>query len=442
QTSPRTLTLDVGVTCESELVPRTPTRALALLDPLATSPLRFGVRTAAPAPGEMLSFDLSARDEDSDGREDFRLNVSLAVGSTTPLASAPLVFLDRAAGVSREAREPARAINEALKAESVRAQRKKTAEAVLARVDATRRLLATLCAEGATPRVFDWNGDKFTCGSLQDIVDRLGTLEVTAHSALSDWESALGALARDGWYFGKMRATARSALIKELQKHLTRVPVTRVSLSTVPKATTPPSLSPLSFDSGGALWLETDGGLVRIAPSDTREEPVAPDPSVSGWPVEPVGPRDERWISVSYSCDRSEVSLLLAGASDPTPAISGLLAPRPGVCAGGRFDEAFAPAFIAAHDAREVFVGGQRFGDKKLGAPGPRGSARSPSGARVAIPSSLGLWIQAEKSELWSVDNWDTPAARNCVVDDNARRAACIRGTRAELYLRNDSTQP
>ncbi|HWA76648.1 MAG TPA: hypothetical protein VG937_30150 [Polyangiaceae bacterium] len=439
QSAPRTLSVDVRVACTTQLVGHAPTRALMVIDPFASAERgpRFGLRAADAALGETLALDLVSRDEDGDGRDDYRLTAALSSSGKPAEISASVVFLDRAAGVSRDPREPAKSLLELLKKDTGRSQKKKTAEQALAHVDAARRLLGALCAEGATPRVFDWAGNPLRCGGLADVVDRLGAIEISAALALGDFAGALGALSRDGWYFGAMRAALREQLVKDIEKKLTPVPASRIALGVRPKVGKPPSYSPLSFEPGGALLVQGESGLYRLAPDGAREEPVPSDAGAPPtWPLEIVTGTSARWIGVAYSCDRSEASLLFSGGSGE-PQMTNLLAPRPGVCGGAHFDEGFVPSPASVGDQVEALLGGALVGPKSPNV--PPGSARSRDGARLAVPTPLGLWIQAEKSELWKIDSWNLSGTSGCVVDNAGRRAACVRAGRAELYLRNEA---
>jgi hypothetical protein len=437
----KSVTVDVRVACTSQLVGRTATRAVALIDPFADRQPRFGLRAADAAPGEVLALDLTARDEDNDGRDDYHLVASLTRGSAPAELSASMVFLDRAAGISRDAREPARGLLELLKRDTSRALKKKTAELARAHVDIARRLLASLCAEGATPRVFDWSGAPLPCSGLADLSDRLSAIEISASLAEGDVPAALGALGRDGWYFAPMRAALRSQLVKDIEKQAKVVPATRTSLGARPKTSKPPSFSALRFESGGALAIVTESGLYRLAPDAVREEPVGADGAPASWPLEVVTPRGDHWIGVGYSCGRSEVELLLAGGSNE-PQVTTLLAPRPGVCGGAHFDDNFTPAPLAAEPQLEALVGGAFVGTRSAAV--PPGSSRSANGAYVAIPSPLGLFIQSASGagELWRIDGFSSASTSGCVVDDSGQRAACVRAGRAELYTKSPAPAP
>ncbi|HLV66321.1 MAG TPA: hypothetical protein VKY73_10945 [Polyangiaceae bacterium] len=437
QSSGRTITLDVKSTCKTPLIARAPTRALAVIDPQSTRSPLFGIRAADGAPGETLSVELSSRDADQDGRDDFALTIGVGVASAAPRASVDFLWFDRALGASRDPERPRRALRAALDGELSRAQKAKTAEAALLYVEGLRRTLASACAEGGTPRVFDWDGTALRCEMGADVIDRANALDVTARLTQGDLSGALGALVRDGWYFGALSPARRKALREQLGKRLRSVPVTRVGVNALPRPAARPRYSPLSFLPDGTLLVQSASGLVRLGP-DLREELAPPDLGLTPWPLEVTTPSGERLAAVTYSCDRPEIALLLVGAgarSLPIP----MLAPRPGVCRGGPFDERVPPAPVSAGTSGvELVLGGELVsaGTPPTG-PVPPGSARSRDGKHVAIATPFGLYVRSGASgELWTIDGWEAVPGTDCVVANGAGRAACIRGARAELYVK------
>ena len=117
--------------------------------------LELRVRAQASEPLE-LSFE--AADRDGDGREDLAVGFSLAPAAAEgaappPRVSAPLWFLDRPAGLSRDASQPAAALRALAEALLAGAKRGEQAE-VAARAGAVRRLYALLCEDaGGAPAV-------------------------------------------------------------------------------------------------------------------------------------------------------------------------------------------------------------------------------------------------------------------------------------------------
>jgi hypothetical protein len=431
-----TLMVDLRASCTTQLVARAPVRAVAVLEHSRENPFVFGVRAADAAPGESLVLDVWYRDTDDDGRPDptLRVGVNLRPNEVPPFVE--FAWFDRAAGESRDARRTSKRLIAELDNELVHAQRKKTAARSLRRLDVIRRALFSACAESGTPRVFDWEGAPFACELTPDVIDRLGAVDVTARLTEGDLAGAVGALARDGWYFGALGPKRRVALVGELEKRLPPIPVTSVALDLTLRAATRPHYSPLAFDAEGALLVQTAQGLVRVPPGSDRAAAVSADAGTSTWPLE-ITAGSDRLISVVYSCDRSEVQLLLTGPSTRTLPTT-LLAPRPGVCRGGSVAEPIPLAPIAASQAgvEAVLAGTRVHAGAPVGPGTPRGSARSENGQALALSTPLGLIVTGDKTELWKVEGWAVASGSDCVVANGARRAACVRGNRVEIYTR------
>ncbi|MDQ2647316.1 MAG: hypothetical protein M3020_26165, partial [Myxococcota bacterium] len=153
------------------------------------------------------------------------------------------------------------------------------------------------------------------------------------------------------------------------------------------------------------------------------------------WPLE-VAAGPDRLTGPVYSCDRSEVQLLLTGAGARMLPLK-MLAPRPGACRGGKFEEAFPMIPVAADEnGFEVIWGGVllRSGEQR-----PRqkpGSPRTEDGNSLVFATPLGLAVVGSKSELWKVEGWDVAAGSDCVLANDVKRAACIRAGRVEVYSR------
>ena len=430
-----TVTADLRASCSAQLVARAAVRAVAILDPLRERPFVFGVRAADAAAGETLVLDLSYRDADDDGRPDPTLHVGVNVRPGDSPPNIEFAWFDRAAGESRDARRTSKRLLADLDDELVHAQRKKTAARSLHRLELTRRALFSACAESGTPRVFDWEGTPLSCELTPDVVDRLGAVDVTARWVEGDFAGAASALSRDGWYFGALRPARRLALLAEFDKRLPPVPVVTVSLNPVLRAAPRPHYSPLSFEPDGALLVQTAEGVERVPAGADRATPLAAEPGLT-WPLE-VTAGSDRLMSVLYSCDRSEVQLLIGGSSARTLPTA-LLAPRPGVCRGGRVAEPIPLSPVAMGPGGvEAVLSGARLeaGAIPEGRP-PRGSARSENGKVLALPTTLGLIVSGDKTELWKVDNWAVSPGSDCVVANDARRAACVRANRVEIYRR------
>jgi hypothetical protein len=436
QSGPRSVTLDANAACEGNMIQRTPTRALVVLVPAAEKPEILTLRVAAAAPGESITIDSDTSDRDADGRDDVRFTISLAAGGAKPV-SAELAWLDRAAGISRDTSEPQKSLARAAGREVPRAKNKKTATDALVRVAAVRRLLGTLCAEGATPRVFDADGNAIGCGGLGPVVDALASAEVAGELTREHPLGAFGALARDGWYFGKTSAATRKKLEASVLEGVDLVTTRVVFLEPRPRLPAPPRYSPLAFDAGGRLSIETTQGKFELdaeGGTPTRVEGDATPPRA----LEVTGPSGERFLGVTYSCDRSETTLLVTAPAAPLPPIvTDLLSPRPGACGRGRFEAlpAFSP--IAYGAGLRALVGGVVVGGPLEPGSGAPGSPRSLNGRFLAVPTIRGVLFTGVSARLFDLGAHVSEPLRlsDCVPSDDGQRVACVLGDRALLAI-------
>jgi hypothetical protein len=436
QSGPRSVTLDASATCDGNMIQRTPSRALVVLAPAADKPDILTLRLSAPAPGETIALESDTSDRDGDGRDDVRLTISLAAGGAKPV-SAELAWLDRAAGISRDTSEPQKSLARAAGREVPRAKSKKTAADALLRVAAVRRLLGTLCAEGATPRVFDADGNAIACGGLGSVVDALASAEVAGELAREHPLGAFGALSRDGWYFGKTSAATRKKLEASALEGVDLVTTRVVFLEPRPRLPAPPRYSPLAFDAAGRLSVETTQGKFELdaeGGTPTRVENDAAPPRA----LEVIGPAGERFLGLAYSCDRSETTLLVSGPAGPLPPIAtDLLSPRPGACGRGRFEALPAYSPIGYGAGLRALVGGVLVGGALEPGPGAPGSARSLDGRFLVVPTVRGVLFTGTPARLFDLGAHVSEPLRlsDCVPSDDGQRVACVLGDRALLAI-------
>jgi hypothetical protein len=458
RTGPKTITLDNRATCQAQLVPRAPTRGVQVVAPERAEPRVFGLRLADPAPGETLDVRADTSDRDGDGRDDINLMVSVAGAGSKQPASARLVWLDRAAGPSRELDEPSRSLAAAASVVQVRAKGKKTSLGVPLAIADLRRLMASLCAESGTPRIWDWDAAPFPCPGLQPTIDRLAQGEVLSALVRKDTAEATAALDRDGWYFGRMSPKERQTaegLVRAAT--VVREVVGVATVSEAPAATpTSPHWSPLAFGDDGTLYLQQAGSAVRAwGPNAEAAAPRSDDAGVAlppkqrpAWPLEARSADGARLSDVVYSCDRSEVVLsvvLPTSVVEPVP--SSVLSPRPGTC--GRPDAPPHPAAQAigwSPTGPVAVVGGVIAGPGSIDVvrrTPPVGSPLSPDGQWLVRPSALGILLTGpERVELWTLSGLDTlRALSDCVVANGAAHVACIRAGRA-IVLTPEGARP
>jgi len=420
RTGPHTVTLDVAGACPGTSIARTPVRALAVVAPESEAPELLTLRVAAPADGETLELAATTTDRDGDGRDDASVEVRVGKAGGV-LASAPLVWLDRAAGRSRDSSEPGRSLERAAQREAGRAKTKKVAGEVLDGVGALRRLLSALCAEGAAPRVLDVDGNPFACGSLGSVVDALASAEVSANLARGQVLEAFAVLERDGWYFGKTSASTRQKLERQLLDAVTPATATVKTLEPRPLLQKEPRVSPLAFDPSGGLLIQTFSDVERVAPDGSSAAPVPATPRS----LDVLAAPGHRFSGAVFSCDRSEVTLTVDG--EP-PIVTNLLAPRPGVCGHAPFFASSVPPLVAVGDGKlRVMLGGSPVGNADPGAP-PPGGARSPNGQWLVMPTAFGLFIDGPSHKLVHLGTAvpDPHGLTDCVVNDRGDVAGCV----------------
>jgi hypothetical protein len=429
RTGPHTVTLDARGECAGALIARAPARALVVVAPEADRPEILSLRVALPAPGETLETAANTADRDGDGRDDVAIDVSVGAAGG-PKLGAPLVWLDRAAGPSRDSAEPQRTLVRLAAREAARAKTKKLADDVVRGVAGVRRLMASLCAEGATPRVLDGDGNPLGCGSLALVVDPLLTAEVTAELARGRVLEAFGALARDGWYFGKASTTARQKVERQLLEAVE--PVTALVKTLEPRPAgleRAPRFSPLAFDEQGGVLVSTISGVVRTEPDGSA--PAAVADSTAPRVLDVLAAPGKRWLGTVFSCDRSEVMLALEGAP---PLVTGLLSPRPGACGHSPFWASEGPPVLSAGGGElSAVVGGSLVG--KPAAASTPGSARSQNQQWTVVPTSFGLLVDGSVHRLVNLGSSVTEPLRltDCVVSDSGKSIACIHKQQAIL---------
>jgi hypothetical protein len=434
QSGPASVLVDTTATCSTPLVARVPIEAVSVISSTNSRPEVLALRLAAAAPNETLAVDADSSDRDNDGREDVRVTLTLA-GPEGAKASASFVFLDRAAGVSRDAAEPRASLLAAAKAILSKAGPSSVAE-----IDAMRRLMSSMCAEGGTPRVFDSEGSPLRCGDLGAVVDALARAEVLARLAAKDALGAVSVLSRSDWYFKKLSTDAEKSISKEVGKRLLAVTPAASALSARPKNAKGPHFSPLWFEPDGSLLVVTDTGVTRVSRDGGSETALDADAGAGAWPLDVVDPSGRRLSGSLCSCDSSELALATTDAAGSIqPGLpTRLLAPRPGGCKG-RFTCPDPVPISASADGFSALVAGALVEPKKLGhaLPSP-GSARSPDGKWLVATTPLGLVVTGAAQELWKLPEAPVDArhAHDCVVANDRAAVACVADSRAVLLKR------
>jgi len=448
QSGPHSATLDVTASCNPPLIARSPSRALLVVSPTVEHPVLLTVRAASAAVDETLNFSVDSSDQDHDGRDDVRLSVSLANAGGSEPASADLVWLDRAAGASRSASEPAASLMRLAGKIAAQARGKRGGSAN-ERVATTLRLLSSLCAEGGVPRVFDEDGVPFRCGGLTPVLDSLTMSDAVASLAQTDVQSAFAVLQRDGWYFAKLSSTQRKALERELVRAVTKLEAgPAIVARTAPLVPKAPHYSPLWFESDGALLIQSAAGVMRLSADRTAESAISAEAGAPTWPLELASASGLHVLGAVHACDRSEVLFTESDATHPMlpPLTTRLLAARPASCAGHGTGPAVTITPLSFDDnGLDALVAGTRVtvapSGKKPAAGLPElGTPRSADGRWLVTPTAIGLLVIGEHKELWQTsklsEHADAGRFTDCVVANDARAVACIEAGRAILFER------
>lgn len=440
RTGPQTVALRIEMRCEKPITGRMPTAALSVIAPRRESPHVMTLRIAnnedaSKKNTDQLTLEISTLDRDQDGRDDIDLKISLQELRAAPEpnpAEVSFVWLDRKAGLSRDALLPTKNFRDIAALEVLRATGKNTSVKTLARIDAVRRLFGALCAEGHVPTVFDQDNNPLTCHVTTDTLGQLATAEIRSWLTQRAWGNAVTALLRTSWYGGPIPEKVRTDLTTEVEKAIPprAARVLAVSMSKAREGGSIPHFSALAFDAEGLL-IQNSEGVIRMS-LDTLEENDASE-EIDAWPLTVISPQGERLMGVAYPCDRQTVTLLASSESGAAaPIATSLLAPRPGLCGGnGKSADLPLRPISWGIGGVKVLLGGSEIGPT-AGDAIPLGSARSHNGEHSVIATELGLLVLHKTSaELWRVESSANHRLQDCVIDDSARHIACVDKGRA-----------
>lgn len=432
---PGVVTMDATGECEGARLKRAPNRAVVVVAPDREQPELLTLRLAAPAPGERYRPRVAAEDLDEDGRADVTLIVSLHAGDRKFAQEARIVWFDRAAGLSRDPREPRKSFDAMASLEVVRSSGENTSRDVPARVSNARRLYGTLCAAAGVPRILLDDRSPLECGELKHAMTQLVKAEVLAALTRKDIREAVGALSREPWFGAELSGKDGDEVRAKVYSGLDLVEEIDVErLAPTPLSGLHPRLSPLAFEEDGSVSVVTPGGVYRQFPgTDALDVSEEEEP----WPTMVIGKDGHRVVAVSYSCDRSDVQILsVANDGTPRPPISTLLlAPRPGNCGVG-YVPPIPPRGVGwFDDAPTLVIGGSLLGPHPSERARPRGGPYSPNGAWMITQSRLGLLLTGPgKPQLWRPKKPDVTKLTDCVVSNGAKGVACVSHGRV-VYL-------
>ncbi|AUX49095.1 hypothetical protein SOCE26_106400 [Sorangium cellulosum] len=472
QIGPATLAFDFAPQCGAQRSAELPaTRWIAVIRLPGTAAgappeLALELRLRTPPPDESLSASFEVADRDADGRDDLAIAVGLsgalrpfpAPPAAAPELRAPLVFLDRPAGLSRDAAQPGEALR-ALAASVLRdARAKSTAPAAATAAQRLRRLHAVLCADAASGAGAVAGRDAARAGeglvstgagpvrcAEPGLAAAIDHAEAVAAQTRGAPLAAVAALDRGG---PEPRTKDEGKLLAKLAPPATAAAVHRTAAAPQPGA-----LGPLAFEAGGALLVRTAQGVVRVDPATFGE--AAAD--VPPWPAALLaGPVE--LVGVERRCDAPTLLALVRSSPDavgemevPLPLLRGQ-GPRarrgaaaPERCAGTErlpfaplaaseagFDVALGAALISI-DLRAAAPVASAL-SFPLATPAPQGAARSPDGATIAVPAAGGVLVATAggATRLWS--GGDIAQGTACVPASGGARVACVVGASAVIY--------
>ncbi|WP_437967668.1 hypothetical protein WMF04_50420 [Sorangium sp. So ce260] len=431
--------------------------------------LALELRLRTPPPEEALSAALEVADRDADGRDDLVVSVGLS-GALRPFSApagaaselrAPLVFLDRPAGLSRDAAQPGETLR-ALAASLLRdARGKSTAPAVAASAQRLRRFHAVLCADAAggggaiagrdaarAGEALVWTGGGPVRCAEPGLAAAIDHAEAVAASTRGAPIAAVAALDGGG---AEPRTKEEGKLLAKLAPPATPSAVYRTAAA--PQAARPGAFGPLAFEASGALLVRTAQGVVRVDPAASTESAT----DIPPWPAAVhAGPAE--LVAVERRCDAPTLLALFRSSPDavgemvvPLPLLRGQ-GPRarrgaasPERCAGterlpfvplaaseGGFDIALGAALVSI-DLRAAAPASSAL-SFPLTTPAPQGAARSPDGATLAVPAAGGLLVATAggAARLWS--GGDLAQATACAPANGGARVACVVGAAAVIF--------
>jgi hypothetical protein len=445
----RSVLVELGTQCPPR-ASSAPDRWLAVVAGGATPRIRLAATIVDPPGAPSLVVDGDASDRDGDGLEDVALRVTLEGGSAPlepgPRVGATLAWLDRPAGLSRDAAATESSFATLSAQVAMRSKAAKDAATVPGQVAQMRALWRAVCADGGSPRLVGVTGTgAISCGATRAL-EEAGLAEVRAYVTLGDALRAALALDR-AERAPASRTPARAAEARGWIEQVAPLVAARAvrAVSAVPQSGKghEPAWGPLAFESSGKLLVRTRAGVVRVDP-DAGDEASADD--VTAWPAAVTSPDGAlHWIETYDACDGVALHATFAGGDDMRD-VALPVAPSLGDrCSGSRGAPARALAVAWGPGGLEALVEGQpllvvpeasrasvlaAFPD----APSARGAPRSPDGKVLVVSTSVGLLVRgASRSRLLRAAELDGTWAeqRDCAVSNDGTHVACVRAGKA-----------
>ncbi len=428
----------------------TPVRWVAIVAGGAPPKVRLAATLADPAGSPALSVDADVSDRDGDGREDAALRVTIEGGGVPlepgPRLSVTLAWLDRPAGLSRDAGATESSFALLGAAATSRASRVKDAPTVPGYVRQVRALWRATCAEGGAPRVVGVAGTgAIGCGTNRTL-ETAGLAEVRAYATMGDPLRAALALDRaerpPASHTPSRASEAQGWIVQLAPVTLARSLRAVAAVPVVPRGHEP-AWGSLAFEASGKLLVRTSAGVVRVDP-DEGDETAADGADWKPGVTSPDG--SLRWIETYDPCDGLPLRATFAtgGGDDMRDVALPVPAPVGGRCAGSRGAPARATPIAWGKAGLEAIVEGEPIlvapdltSASPLAAfleePPVRGAPRSPDGKVYVVPTDAGLLVRGSRARLFRARALDGTYAEEsaCVVRDDETHVACVRAGRA-----------
>ena len=441
---------ELAVVC-AEQAASFPWRWIGIVSAEAAPRLRASALVVDPDGAPTLTVDAETSDFDKDGHDDLLLRVTLEGGGAPfepgPKLSAIVKWLDRSAGMSREADEPEASLHAIALTAMARAAKPKDAASVPLLVHQARALYVALCAEGGTPRLTRVMGDHpIQCGSSHAL-EELTLAETRAYATLGDPLRAAGALDSGGLF----PATRTATRVTDAQGWVAKL--APVSLATALRTVLAvplsehgptPTWGALAFEPSGTLLVRTPSGVARVDPVSGDESDAS---GVTAWKSQVLSPDGaSRLLSIIDHCDgfalratiatvadgrEKEVLLPIAphiGARcDGTRGLAVRILPVAWGALGLEVIAAGFPALVAPDLLRAAPLA------QPLGQPVTSGAPRSPDGKTLVVPTTEGILVVGSRARLLRAKELEGAYGElyDCVVSNDASRVACVRGGRA-----------
>lgn len=410
--------------------------------------VRFGATLADPPGAPSLTVDAETTDRDGDSLPDVTLRVSLDGGGPPfepgPRVSATLAWLDRPAGLSRDAAATDGSFQTLATSAAVRARTARDAPAVPGLVAQARALWRAMCSDGGAPRLVGVTGSgPIACGAARPL-EELGLAEVRAFVTMSDPLRAALALDRAQRPPAAHTASRTTEALGWMSPHAPVALARAVrGVAAVPLLGKghEPSWGALAFEADGKLLVRTLAGVVRVDP-DTGDEAAATQ--TSAWPSAVVSlDGSVRWIEAYDPCDGVALHASFAPSTgddlhDVTLPVAPPLGDR---CSGSRGAPARALPLAWGPKGLEALVEGELLLlvpelrratplASPLDSPALLGAPRSPDGKAMVVATSTGLLVRGPaRTRTLRAPELDGSYSqqRDCAVSNDQTHVACVR---------------